>query len=177
MISFYRHFIFLLAATLTPLVVGAEVITVDGAYARASSKLANSAAAFMEIKNMSSRDDLLLGARSDFAKRVELHTHIKSEDGVMKMRRVDGGLLLAGNGNLMLQRGGDHIMFMGLTQPISDGEIIQLMLIFENAGLFEIEIPIHLKEMAPSGSRSLTHTHSHTHKNSTEHKHTHTHLD
>jgi len=177
MISFYRHFIFLLAAMLTPSVVGAETITVDGAYARASSKLAKSAAAFMEIKNMSSTEDRLLGARSDFAKRVELHTHIKSEDGVMKMRRVDGGLLLAGNGNLMLQRGGDHIMFMGLTQPISDGEIIQLMLIFENAGSFEIEIPIHLKEMAASGSRSLTHTHSHTHKNSTKHKHTHTHLD
>ena len=48
MISFYRHFIFLLAATLTPLVVEAEAITVDGAYARASSKLAKSAAAFGE---------------------------------------------------------------------------------------------------------------------------------
>ncbi|NCX91641.1 MAG: copper chaperone PCu(A)C [Rhodobacteraceae bacterium] len=71
---------------LTPLVVGAEAITVDGAYARASSKLAKSAAAFMEIKNMSSTEDRLIGARSDFAKRVELHTHIKSEDGVMKMR-------------------------------------------------------------------------------------------
>ena len=126
---------------------------------------------------MSSTEDRLLGARSDFAKRVELHTHIKSEDGVMKMRRVDGGLLIAGNGNLMLQRGGDHIMFMGLTQPISDREIIQLMLIFENAGSFEIEIPVYLKEMAAFGSRSLTHTHSHTHKNSTKHKHTHTHLD
>ena len=145
MISFYRHFIFLLAAMLTPLVVGAETIAVDGAYARASSKLAKSAAVFMEIKNMSSTEDRLLGARSDFAKRVELHTHIKSEDGVMKMRRVAGGLLVPGNGNLMLQRGGDHIMFMGLTRPISDREIIQLMLIFENAGSFEIEIPIHLR--------------------------------
>ena len=107
MISFYRHFIFLLAAMLTPLVVGAEAITVDGAYARASSKLAKSAAAFMEIKNMSSTEDRLIGARSDFAKGLS-YTHIKSEDGVMKMRRVDGGLLIAGNGNLMLQRGGDH---------------------------------------------------------------------
>ena len=177
MISFCRHFIFLLAAMLTPLAVGAEAITVDGAYARASSKLAKSAAAFMEIKNMSSTEDRLIGARSDFAKRVELHTHIKSEDGVMKMRRVDGGLLIAGNGNLMLQRGGDHIMFMGLSKPIADGDTIQLKLIFENAGAFEIEIPVYLKELAVSGSGSLTHTHFHTHKNSTKHKHTHTHLD
>ena len=95
----------------------------------------------------------------------------------MKMRRVDGGLLIAGNGNLMLQRGGDHIMFMGLSKPIADGDTIQLMLIFENAGSFEIEIPVYLKEMAVSGSGSLTHTHFHTHKNSTKHKHTHTHLD
>ena len=95
----------------------------------------------------------------------------------MKMRRVDGGLLIAGNENLMLQRGGDHIMFMGLSKPIADGDTIQLMLIFENAGSFEIEIPVYLKEMAVSGSGSLTHTHFHTHKNSTKHKHTHTHLD
>ena len=177
MISFYWHIIFLLAATLAPLVAGAEAITVDDAYARASSKLAKSAAAFMQIKNMSSTQDRLLSVRSDFAKRVELHTHVKSEDGVMKMRRVDGGLALAGNGNLILERGGDHIMFMGLSQPINDGDTIQLVLIFENEGSFEIEIPVHLKEIAASGSRSLTHTHSHTHKNSTKHKHTHTHLD
>ena len=164
MISFYRHFIFLLAAMLTPLVVGAESITVDGAYARASSKLAKSAAAFMEIKNMSSTEDRLLGARSDFAKRVELHTHIKSEDGVMKMRRVDDGLLIAGNSNLILKRGGDHIMFMGLSQPFSNGGTIQLTLIFENAEPYELEIPVHLKEMAASGSGSYTHTYSYAQK-------------
>ena len=177
MFPFYRHSILVLVAMLTPLVAAAEVISVDDAYARASSNLAKSAAAFMEIKNMSSTEDILLSVQSDFAKKVELHTHIKSEDGVMKMRRVDGGLLLAGNGNLILERGGDHIMFMGLSQPINDGDTIQLVLIFEKAGSIEIEIPVHLKEMAASGSRSLTHTHSHTHKNSTKHKHTHTHLD
>ena len=173
MIPFYRHSILVLVAMLAPLVAGAEVISVDDAYARASSNLAKSAAAFMEIKNMSSTEDILLSVQSDFAKKVEMHTHIKSEDGVMKMRRVEGGLLLAGNGNLILERGGDHIMFMGLSQPINDGDTIQLVLIFENAGSIEIEIPVHLKEMAASDFRLLTHTH----KNSTKHKHTHTHLD
>ena len=173
MIPFYRHPILVSVAMLAPLVAGAEVISVDDAYARASSNLAKSAAAFMEIKNMSSTEDILLSVQSDFAKKVELHTHIKSEDGVMKMRRVEGGLLLAGNGNLILERGGDHIMFMGLSQPINDGDTIQLVLIFENAGSIEIEIPVHLKEMAASDSRLLTHTH----KNLIKHRHTHTHLD
>ena len=115
---------------------------VNDAYVRASSKMAKSAAAFMEIKNISSQDDRLLDVESKVAKRVELHTHIKSDDGVMKMRRVEDGVLISGNDTLRLERGGNHIMFMGLSQPFVNGESILITLFFESAGPLDLEIPI-----------------------------------
>ena len=172
---FYNKLIFFVIVLLTPWVASAGTISVDDAYVRISSKLAKSAAAFMEIRNTSSRDDRLLDVKSDVAKRVELHTHIKGDDGVMKMRRVEDGFVILGNGVLKLERGGDHIMFMGLIQPFVDGEAISLTLIFETAGSIELEIPIHLKKR--STSISHTHTHTHTHNNSETHSHKHTHSD
>ncbi len=170
---FYNKLIFFVIVLLTPWVASAETILIEDAYVRASSKLAKSAAAFMEIRNTSSRGDRLLDVKSDIAKKVELHTHIKSDDGVMKMRRVEEGFVILGNGVLQLERGGDHIMFMGLSQPFVDGEAISLTLIFETAGSIELEIPIHLKKR----STSRSHSHTHTHKNSKAHKHKHTHSD
>ena len=170
---FYNKLIFFGIVLLTPWVASAETILVEDAYVRASSKLAKSAAAFMEIRNTSSRGDRLLDVKSDVAKKVELHTHITSDDGVMKMRRVEDGFVISGNGVLKLERGGDHIMFMGLSQPFVDGEVILLTLIFETAGSIDLEIPIHLKKR----SASRSHSHNHTHKNSKTHKHKHTHSD
>jgi len=170
---FYKKLIFFVIVLLTPWVASAGTISVDDAYVRTSSKLAKSAAAFMEIRNTSPRDDRLLDVKSEVAKKVELHTHIKGDDGVMKMRRVEDGFFISGNGVLKFERGGDHIMFMGLTQPFVDGEAISLTLIFETAGSIELEIPIHLKKR----STSISHTHTHTHNNSETHSHKHTHSD
>jgi copper(I)-binding protein len=171
-LSFSTKPLFLAFLTATiPFIASAETILVNGAYVRASSKMAKSAAAFMEIKNTSSQDDRLLDVKSKVAKRVELHTHIKSDDGVMKMRRVDDGFLISGNDTLRLERGGRHIMFMGLSQPFVNGESILITLFFESAGPLDLEIPIKMKE------RSTIKSHSHSHSHSKPHTHSHTHSD
>ena len=170
---FYNKIFLFVLVLLTPLMAIADTISVDDAYVRASSKLAKSAAAFMEIRNTSSRGDRLLDVKSDAAKKVELHTNIIGDGGVMKMRRVEDGFIISGNGVLKLERGGDHIMFMGLLQPFIDGDAISLTLIFETAGSIDLEVPIHLKKR----SSSRSHQHTHTHKNSKTHNHKHTHSD
>tara|TARA_B100001057_G_C22778186_1_gene922503 strand:+ start:140 stop:685 length:546 start_codon:yes stop_codon:yes gene_type:complete len=170
---FFKKLIFFVIVLLTPWVASAETILVDKAYVRASSQIAKSAAAFMEIKNTLSRGDRLLDVKSDVAKKVELHTHIGGDDGVVKMRRIEDGLIVAANGVLKLERGGDHIMLLGLFQPLVDGEAISLTLIFEAAGSIDLEIPIYLKKRSTSSS----HSHTHKHKNSKTHKHKHTHSD
>ena len=173
MVSFTKPLFLSFLAVVIPFIASAENILVNDAYVRASSKMAKSAAAFMDIKNTSSQDDRLLDVKSKVAKRVELHTHIKSDDGVMKMRRVDDGFLISGNDTLRLERGGNHIMFMGLSQPFVNGESISITLFFESAGPLDLEIPIKMKER----STIKAHSHSHSHSQSKPHTHSHTHSD
>jgi copper(I)-binding protein len=120
-------------------------IMVDDAYARSSGKMAKAGAAFMTLHNHADRDDRLISVSSDAAKMVQLHTHLQSDDGVMKMRHVPEGFLVPANGMHMLIRGKNHVMFMGLTAPWEHGQSIPLKLIFENAGEIDIQVPIDLE--------------------------------
>lgn len=117
-------------------------ITVDDPYARSSGAMATSGAAFMDIVNSGTEDDRLVGVRSDAAKKVELHTHIAGDDGVMKMRAVEDGFAIPAGGHHGLARGGDHVMFMGLNEKFTDGMMIPLTLVFEKAGEITIEVPV-----------------------------------
>jgi len=119
----------------------AQDIQIEHQYARAASAIAKSGASFMHIMNNGEVDDTLIAVRTDVAKMPELHTHIM-EDGVAKMREVEGGFFIEAGNAIILERGGLHIMMMGLTRPFIQDEVITLTLIFENAGEITIEVPI-----------------------------------
>jgi copper(I)-binding protein len=125
-------------------VYGEGKIMIQDAYARASGMNAKAGAAFFEIVNHSGQDDRLIAARSEVAKRVEIHTHKEDENGVMKMLEVTEGLPVANGGVHVLKRGADHVMFMGLNQSFEDGEVVSVTLVFENAGEMSVEIPVDL---------------------------------
>jgi len=134
----------IIAATAAVLMMGltapafAGDISVEDAWARASAKMARAGAAFLTVKNTGSADKLV-GAKADISKKVELHTHIKDGD-VMKMRQVES-IAVPANGMAMLKPGGDHVMFMGLTKQLKEGDMFPLTLVFEKAG----EIKTHVK--------------------------------
>ncbi|TNF19701.1 MAG: copper chaperone PCu(A)C [Rhodobacteraceae bacterium] len=141
-----------LAATLLAAPVLAADIAIEEAYARASNTKAG--AAFMMIRNTGARDDRLLAAASDAAVRVELHTHKDMGDGVMKMMEVEEGFAIPGGGMHALARGGDHIMFMGLTAPFEQGKTVTVTLTFEQAGEMVVEIPVDLERQPDHGAMS-----------------------
>lgn len=130
----------LAAASAMPAFAG-EAITIEDAYARATPG-GRTGAAFFMIRNAAELDDRLTGARSDAAAKVELHTHLADADGVMRMRPIEGGIPVPAGGMHMLQRGGDHVMFMGLNGPWEDGGTVAVTLIFEKAGEVALEIPV-----------------------------------
>jgi len=138
----------------TPLFAG-DVMVMD-AYARVASKVAKSGAAFMMIHNYSDRDDRLIAAASDVAKRVELHTHIE-EDGVMKMTKLEDGMIIPAGSMHALKRGADHVMFMGLTRSLENGDMFELTLIFEHAGDVILTVPVDLERQ----DKMTAHTQSH----------------
>lgn len=147
---------FALALSAMPAIAG-DMMIMD-AYMRSSGPTAKTGAAFMHIANHGASDDVLISATSDVAKKVELHTHIDAGDGVMQMREVEGGFAVPAHGMHMLARGGDHIMFMGLTRQINDGDMITVTLTFEKAGEMTVEIPVDLNRMPAEGAMQMDHS-------------------
>ncbi len=119
-----------------------DMIKVMHPYARAASPNAKTGAAFMMLMNHGDTDDRLIAATSDVAKKVELHTHIENADGVMQMRHDPDGFEIPAGGGHALQRGGDHVMFMGLKAPLEQDTEITVTLTFEKAGDMEVKIPV-----------------------------------
>ena len=137
----------LLAATAASIISSAVLagdIMIHDPYARVSSKSAKSGAAFMAFHNHSSESDVLISVASNVAKKVELHTH-KEVDGVMKMIKLEDGIVIPGMGHHALKRGSDHVMFMGLTQSLQHGDKIAVTLIFERSGSVKLTIPVDLE--------------------------------
>lgn len=133
-----------LAATCLALPASAQEIHILDSYARSASPTATTGAAFMLIENIGDADDRLIGASSPAAKMVQLHTHRENAEGVMQMVHVKEGFDLPAGETLVLQRGGDHVMFMGLTEPFAQDKTIPLTLSFEKSGDITLEIPVDL---------------------------------
>ena len=108
-------------------------IVIEDAYLRVSRPGAPTGAMFMVIQNTDGSADTLIEVASPVAAMVELHTHIE-DDGIMRMRPIEDGIEIAAKGSHALQRGGDHVMLMGLTETLEDGMTVELTLTFETAG-------------------------------------------
>lgn len=129
-----------LGLSASPLLAGD--IMVNDPYMRSSTPSSVTGAAFLVLMNHGDKDDRLIAASADVAKRIELHTHLEDDNGVMKMLEVKEGFAIPAGGMHHLKRGGDHIMLMGLTRPLEQGENIPVTLTFEKAGDVEVMIPV-----------------------------------
>ena len=143
----------------------ADDVMVKDPYARAVSPNAKSGAAFMMLHNTGETDDRLIAVRTDAAQRVELHTHKETGDGILQMRAVEGGIALPAGATHPMVRGGDHVMLMGLTGSLTQGDEIKITLVFEKAGEVKVTIPVD-NERKPK-----TASHDHAEHNHAEHDH------
>ncbi|MDZ4120196.1 copper chaperone PCu(A)C [Phaeovulum sp.] len=149
--SYFKPLLTALAVAFA-LPAAAQTITIDDAYARSSSMGATSGAAFFIIENKGTEADHLLSASSMIAERTELHTHIADANGVMQMVEVPEGWDIPAGGTHELKRGADHVMFLGLKQPLLQGDIVEVTLKFAKAGDVVVSIPVDLQRGAPASS-------------------------
>jgi hypothetical protein len=103
-------------------------------------------AAYMTLMNNGKAADKLIAISTPAARKATLHHHI-SEGGMMKMRPVEAVAIMPGEPSVM-QPGGLHIMLMGLTVPLVEGNSFPLTLTFERAGSIGVEVII----FAPEGT-------------------------
>jgi len=113
-------------------------------------------AAYFYVMNDSDEERILVNAKSDAAKRVEIHKH-SAENGMMRMHKVEKIFIPAG-GITEFKPGGYHIMLIGVNQPIAANDIINITLIFANGETKTIAAKAIAK--AEAGKH---HQHSHNH--------------
>ncbi len=128
-------------------------VTVAHPWARATPGGSTVGVAFMEIKTAAGTTDRLVSASSPVAGRVEVHTHIMEGD-VMKMRRLEALDLKPGESHI-LKPAGEHMMLFDLKQPLKEGDLVKLTLVFEKAGPIEVEGSVEpIGAMGPHGMDS-----------------------
>lgn len=130
----------------------ATVVRADAPYVRAVPPVVSNSAAYVSLTNGGAVAHTLVGAASPAARAVELHTH-SNDGGVMRMRRVDGIPLPAGE-TTALEPGGYHIMLIDLTGPLEAGGEVELELEFADGSRHRLTAPVR-------GAGAMGHDHHH----------------
>ena len=164
--------------TISRYIIAALVISLFGANAfaghddihihdvtiRATTPNAGATAVYAMIHNHGDEQDRLVGGHVSFAKKVEIH-EMKLDGDVMRMREIEGGLVIPSDGMAHLKKGGNHMMVMGLSEPIKLDGAYEVTFSFEKAG--DITVPA----VVISLSGKVTGTHDHKGHDHSEHKH------
>jgi copper(I)-binding protein len=113
-------------------------------------------AIFGTLDNPTDHDVTVVSGTSPVAAMIELH-EVVTVNGASKMQPKAGGFTVPAHGNHQLKPGGDHIMVMGLKQPIKAGDTITASLTLKDGGTVSIsaigkDFAAGNESYAPSGS-------------------------
>jgi copper(I)-binding protein len=97
-------------------------------------------AVYFVIVNEGGEADTLIGATTDVANQAEIHeTQIVGDVAEMApVPRVD----IPAHGRIEFKPGGYHVMLVGLTRDLKEGETLKLTLRFEKSGAITLDVPI-----------------------------------
>lgn len=110
-------------------------------WSRATPPGAKVGGGYVTIENAGDTPDRLVGATAEVAGRTEIH-EMAEKNGVMTMRKVDGGIEVPAKGELALKPGGYHFMLFDLKRPLKQGEDFAGTLTFEKAGTINVHFAV-----------------------------------
>jgi len=99
-------------------------------------------AGFGELTNDGDTPLTVVSATSPASSSMQLHETVQNESGQNVMREIEGGFVIPAHGSLLLAPGGDHLMFMDLTQPLRAGDETTITLTFSDASTSQITVPV-----------------------------------
>jgi len=120
-------------------------------FSRALPPISKNGAVYLTLTNHGHLSDQLIGAATPIAEYAEIHTH-RMEGGMIKMRKVDQ-VELPPHEEVVFAPGRNHIMLIGLSQTLKEGERFPLMLHFKEAGRTMVEVIIEA-----AGATSASHS-------------------
>jgi copper(I)-binding protein len=112
-------------------------LTIADGWAKAADK--GMSAGFGMIKNPTNKPIRVIGVTSPNSTFMQLH-EVVMKDGSMVMQQKQGGFVIPAKGMTELKPGGNHLMFMKLTKPITAGAMIPITLITADGGQLKTTI-------------------------------------
>ena len=88
-----------------------------------------------------SRDDTLMAAESPSSALAQVHES-SMENNMMVMYEAKAGLPLPAGQAVSLAPGGNHIMLLGVKEPLAEGDKVPLTLTFATASPVEVEASV-----------------------------------
>lgn len=128
-------------------------LKLTAAWARATPKGATVGGGYFTVTNTGNATDRLVGGTSDVSNRFEIH-QMSMDKGVMKMREVTSGIEIKPGQTIRFEPSGHHIMFVGLKQPLKEGDHIKATLQFEKAGNVSVDFAVESIGARSGGSAS-----------------------
>lgn len=144
----HKKFLFLVLCLCASLQLSAckqRSIEIENAYAFPVFEAGRNTAAFFTLTNHSRDTFAIIGATSPLSDRVELHTHMMDEDGIMMMRQVDY-LVVESKNTLVLQPSGHHIMLFNIKKKLDEGETFPITLEKRDGSSIEVEVTVKIPQ-------------------------------
>jgi copper(I)-binding protein len=116
-------------------------LVITTAWSRATPAGAKVAGGYLTILNKGTAQERLRTASSAAAAKTEIH-EMAVKDGVMTMRQLEDGLVIAPGATVQLAPGGGHLMLVGLNAPLHQGEQVPVTLSFEDAGDVTVSLDV-----------------------------------
>jgi copper(I)-binding protein len=116
-------------------------IEVDRPWMRATPKGAESTVGYFRVTNSGTTADRLTGGSTPAASQFQIH-EMTMTGGVMKMRHLPDGLEIKAGETVELKPSSYHAMFVGVKQPLKQGDHVKGTLTFEKAGALEVEYTV-----------------------------------
>jgi periplasmic copper chaperone A len=144
-----RGIVALVALLFAPLLAGHAVaadyhvgsLQISQPWARATPKGADSGAAYMTVTNTGAKLERLSCLSSDAADKCQIH-QMSMDNGVMKMREVEGGVEIKPGETVTFKPGGYHMMLVGLKAPLVQGKTVAATLKVDTGATAQVEFPI-----------------------------------
>jgi len=121
--------------------VKAGDLVISQAWSRATPNGAKIGTGYFTIENKGTTADKLVGVSGEVSDKIEVH-EMSMNNGVMKMRPVDGGLVIEPGKTVKLGPNGYHLMIMDLKSPLKQGGKLPVTLEFEKAGKVAVTLDV-----------------------------------
>lgn len=132
-----RLFITVLASCLTMASAFAKDVEVVEAWVKPTIPGTENGAGYFQITNQGAQPVTLNGVTTAASRASEVHQHVMTEDGMMRMRRVPE-LVIGSGETVIFQPGGYHVMFFGVNNPFNVGERVEFQLQFADADALDV---------------------------------------